>query len=122
MIRSLIFASFAVVLLATLSMPFVVIHSGETVLGGQYHITTDTALNEDMSFYFAQVTIDEGASVNGHIFLYSSTLDLRGHVTEDIHAFESDLSLGETAQVDGDVDQNDFIHWTLLLPAIAHIQ
>ena len=122
MIRSLIFASFAVVLLATLSMPFVVFHPGETVLGGQYHISSDTPLDEDMSFYFAQVTIDEGTSVNGHIFLYSSTLDLRGYVTEDIHAFESDLTLGETAHVDGDIDQNDFIHWTLLLPAIAHIQ
>jgi len=122
MIRSLIFASFAVVLLATLSMPFVVIHPGETVLGGQYHITADTPLDKDMSFYFAQVMIDEGVSVNGHIFLYSSILDLRGHVTEDIRAFESDLSLGETAHVDGDIDQNDFIHWTLLLPAIAHIQ
>jgi len=121
MVRSLIIATFAVVLLATLSMPLVVIHPGETVLGGQYHITTDTPLDEDMNFYFAQVTIDEGASVNGHIFLYSSTLDLRGHVTEDIHAFESDLTMQETARVDGDIDQNDFIHWTLLLPAIAQV-
>ena len=121
MVRSLIIATFAVVLLATLSMPLVVIHPGETVLGGQYHITTDTPLDEDMNFYFAQVTIDEGASVNGHIFLYSSTLDLRGHVTEDIHAFESDLTMHETARVDGDIDQNDFIHWTLLLPAIAQV-
>ena len=121
MVRSLIIATFAVVLLATLSMPLVVIHPGETVLGGQYHITTDTPLDEDMNFYFAQVTIDEGASVNGHIFLYSSTLDLHGHVTEDIHAFESDLTMRETARVDGDIDQNDFIHWTLLLPAIAQV-
>jgi len=121
MVRSLIIATFAVVLLATLSMPLVVIHPGETVLGGQYHITTDTPLDEDMNFYFAQVTIDEGASVNGHIFLYSSTLDLRGHVTEEIHAFESDLTMHETARVDGDIDQNDLIHWTLLLPAIAQV-
>jgi hypothetical protein len=121
MIRSLMILSLATVLLATLSMPFLVLHPGETILGGQYHITSDTPLEKDMSFYFAQVTIDEGALVDGHIFLYSSTLDLRGHVTEDIHAFESNLTLRETARVDGKIDATDFIHWTLLLPAIAQV-
>ena len=121
MIRSLVIFSLATVLLATLNMPFLVVHPGETVLGGQYHIASDTSLEKDMSFYFAQVTIDEGALVDGHIFLYSSTLDLRGHVTEDIHAFESNLTLRETAQVDGEVDETDFIHWTLLLPTIAQV-
>ena len=121
MMRNLIISTLIVVLLATLSMPFLVLHSGEFVLGGQHHITSTTALEKDISFYFAQVTIDEDALVNGHVFLYSSTLDLRGHVTEDIHAFESDLTLFETAQVDGEVDQNDFIHWTLLLPPLAQI-
>ena len=121
MIRSLIISSFAAVLLATLSMPFLVLHPGELVIGGQHHITSTTVLEKDISFYFAQVTIDEDALVNGHVFLYSSTLDLRGRVTEDIHAFESDLTLHEAAQVDGQVDQSDLIHWTLLLPAIAQI-
>ena len=120
MTRSLIIFPLAAVLLATLSMPFLVLHPGKTVLGGQYHITAETSLNEDISFYFSQVTIDEDALVKGQIFLYSCTLDLRGHVTEDVHAFESDLTLHETAQVDGKIDQKDFIHWTLLLPAIVH--
>ena len=121
MTRSLIISALVVVLLTTLSMPFLVLHPGEFVLGGQYHITSETSLPEDISFYFAQVTIDEGALVNGHIFLYSSTLDLHGHVTEDIHAFESDLTLYDTAHVDGKIDQNDFIHWTLLLPEIVQV-
>ena len=121
MFRSLIISTLVVVLLATLSMPFLVLHPGEFVLGGQYHITSDTSLEKDISFYFAQVTIDEGALVDGHIFLYSSTLDLRGHVTEDIHAFESNLTLRGTAQVDGKIDETDLTHWTILLPAIAKI-
>jgi len=121
MMRSLIISSFAAVFLATLSMPFLVLHPGEFVLGGQHHITSATDMEKDISFYFAQVTVDEGAFVNGHIFLYSSTLDLRGHVTEDIHVIESDLTLHETAQVDGKIDQKDFIHWALLLPEIAQI-
>ena len=121
MIRSLVIFSLATVLLATLSMPFLVLHPGEAVLGGRYHITSDTLLEKDMSFYFAQVTIDDDALVDGHIFLYSSTLDLRGHVTEDIHAFESNLTLRESAQVDGKIDETGFIHWTLLLPAIAQV-
>jgi len=118
MIRSLIILSLGAIMLFTLSMPFMVLHPGEFVLGGQHHITPDTPVKEDMSFYFAQVTIEEGAQVDGHIFLYSSTLDLRGDVTEDIHAFESDLTIRETAQVEGEIDQTDFIHWTLLLPSI----
>lgn len=121
MTRILIIFSLAAIVLSTLSMPFLVLHPGQFVLGGQYHITSETPLAEDMSFYFAQVKIEEGAKVDGQIFLYSSTLDLRGCVTEDIHAFESDLTLRETAQVDGEIDLNDFIHWTLLLPAVAQI-
>ena len=121
MFRSLIVSALVVVLLATISMPFLVLHPGEFVLGGQNHITSETPLTEDVSFYFAQVTIDEDALVNGHIFLYSSTLDVYGHVTEDIQAFESDVILHETALMDSEIDQNDFIHWTLLLPAIVQI-
>ena len=121
MMRSLIISSFVIVFLATLIMPILVLHPGEFVLGGQHHITSATALEKDISFYFAQVTVDEGALVNGHIFLYSSTLDLHGHVTEDIHAYESDLTLYEPARVDGKINQKDFIHWTLLLPAIVQI-
>jgi hypothetical protein len=121
MIRSVTIFFFATILLAIVSVPFMALHPGEFVLGGHYHIGPGETLKEDVSFYFAQVTIDEGASVDGHIFLYSSTLDLRGDVSEDIHAFESDLTLRETAQVDGEIDATDLIHWTLLLPAIAQV-
>lgn len=121
MFRSLIISLLVVVLLTTLSMPFLVLHPGKIALGGQHHITAETPLDGDVSFYFAQVTIDKDTQVDGEIFLYSSTLDLRGHVTRNIHAFESDLSLHETARVDGEIDQNDFIHWTLLLPAVVQI-
>lgn len=122
MIRSLIISALIVVLLVSMGMPLLILHPGKIILGGQYHITSNVPLNEGMNFYFAQVIIDEDAQVDGQIFLYSSTLDLHGHVTEDIHAFESDLTLRETAHVDGEIDQEDFIHWTLLLPAIAQIQ
>lgn len=121
MIRSLAFLFVAVVLGAVLCGPFTALHLGEIVLGGHYHVGTGESLNTDTSFYFAQVTIDEGASVEGHVFLYSSTLDLRGRVAEDIHAFESDLTLRESAQVEGEIDEKDIFHWTFLLPAMAHI-
>ncbi|MGD8406786.1 MAG: polymer-forming cytoskeletal protein [Anaerolineales bacterium] len=121
MTRILIIFSLAAVVLSTLSMPFLVLHPGQLVLGGQHHITSDTPLSKNVSFYFAQVKIDEDAKVEGQIFLYSSTLDIRGTVTEDIHAFESDLTLHESAHVEGEIDQNDLIHWTLLLPAIVQI-
>ena len=121
MIRSVTFFSFGAILLAALSIPFMLLLPGATVVGGHYRITPGEILHEDMHFYFAQVTIDEGASLDGHAFLFSSTMQVSGKVTEDIHAFESDLTLHETANVDGEIEQNDFIHWTLLLPAIAQI-
>jgi len=117
--RILIISALVVVLLASMSMPFLVLHSGRIIVGGQHHITSDMLLGEDMSFYFAQVTVDEDALVDGQIFLYSSTLGLHGHVTKDIHAIESDLTLHTTARVDGEIDQNDLIHWTLVLPEIV---
>lgn len=121
MSRSLIIFSFATIVLTVLSIPFMVLYPGEFVLGGHYYIAPGESLEENISFYFAQVVVDEGASVNGHVLLVSSTLDLRGNVTEDIHAFESDLTLRGTAHVEGRIDQNALIHWTLLLPALAQI-
>ena len=121
MARSLIVFSLAAVVLATLSMPFMALFPGEIILGGQHHITAETPLDKNVSFYFAQVTVDEGAQVDGHIFLCSSTLDLGGNVTNGIHAIESDLTVRNTAHIEGKIDQTDFIHWTLLLPAIARV-
>jgi hypothetical protein len=121
MIRALAILSCAAILLVIFSIPFMALHPGEIVLGGHYHIGPDVSLKKDLSFYFAQVTVDKGASVDGHVFLFSSTLDLRGDVTEDIHAFESDLTLRESAHVNGKIDKTDLTHWTLLLPAIAQV-
>jgi cytoskeletal protein CcmA (bactofilin family) len=117
MIRSLAFLPFAAILLIIVCAPFILVNSGEIVVGGHFRVGPGETLKQDVSFYFAQVRIDEGAAVDGHIFLYSSTLDLRGQVTEDIHAFESGLTIRESAQVKGEIDETDFIHWTLLLPA-----
>lgn len=121
MIRTFIVFSVSTILIAALSVPLAIAQHGMLVLGGHYRIGPGETLQEDVSFYFSQVTIEEGAQVDGHVFLYSSTLDLRGHITEDIHAFESDLTLRESAAVDGEIDDNDFIHWTVLLPAAARI-
>jgi len=119
MIRVLTIFSLATVFLTVLSLPVMILQPGAFVLGGQYHIGPGETLDNDASFYFTQVTIDEGAVVDGNVFLYSSTLDLRGEVTQNIQTFESDLTIRESARVDGKIDQNDHLHWTLLLPAIA---
>lgn len=121
MIRSLTIFSFAAILLAILGVPFMALYPGEFVLGGHYHIGPGESFKEDINFYFAQVTIDEGASIDGHVFLFSSTLDLRGNVTKDIRSFESDLILRDNAHVGGFLNENALIHWTLLLPHIAQV-
>lgn len=119
MIRALSVFSLATVLLTILSLPVMILQPGAFVLGGHYHIGPGETLDDDIRFYFAQVTVDDGAEVNGQVFLYSSTLDLYGNVAQDIHAFESDMTLHENAHVYGKIDQTDLIHWTLLLPAIV---
>jgi hypothetical protein len=121
MIRSLTIFSLAAILLTILSVPFMALYPGEFVLGGHYHIGPGESLKEDINFYFAQVTIDEGASIDGHVFLFSSTLDLRGDVTKDIRSFESELTLRDNAHVGGDLNENGLIHWTLLLPSIVQV-
>jgi hypothetical protein len=121
MIRSLTIFSLAAILLTILSVPFMALYPGEFVLGGHYHIGPGESLKEDINFYFAQVTIDEGASIDGHVFLFSSTLDLRGDVTKDIRSFESELTLRDNAHVGGDLNENALIHWTLLLPPIVQV-
>ena len=121
MIRSLVLLSFAALLIVAMFIPLTVMHPGGLILGGHYTLGPGESLQEDMSFYFAQVTIAEGAEVDGHLFLYSSLLDLRGNVTEDIHAFESNLTLREGARVGGEIDEKDFIHWTVLLPAAFRV-
>lgn len=113
--------SVAAVLLAALVAPLTVMQPGALILGGHYHIDAGEVIDEDIRFYFAQVTVDEGASVDGHVFLFSSTLDLGGDVTENIHAFESDLTVRESARVDGEISEKDLIHWTFLLPAMIQL-
>lgn len=113
--------SVATTMLAGLISPLTSWHTGTLFLGGSHQISANKSISEDVSFYFAQVTIEEGATVDGHIFLFSSTLDLAGHVTEEVHAFESDLMLRDSAKVDGEIDEEDLIHWTLLLPTIAQL-
>ena len=117
MIRTSVILLSATILLTILSIPITALQPGATIVGGQYYIGPDETLKEDMRFYFSQVIIDEGASVEGRVLLISSTLDLRGNVTEDIRAFESDLTLRKTAHVEGKIDQTAFIHWTFLLPS-----
>ena len=119
--RILAVFSLAAIFLAVLSAPLVALFPGAVVVGGHFYVGPGQTLEEDVSFFFAQVTIDEGASVDGHIFMFSSALDLGGNVSNGIRGLESDLILRETAQISGAVDETDVIHWTLLLPAIDQI-
>lgn len=121
MIRIFTLFSVVTILLTGLMGSTTTLQPRMVVLGGSHHIRQNEPLEENVSFYFAQVTIDEGASVDGQVFLFSSTLDLAGRVTEDIHAFESDLTLRESARVDGKIDEKDYIHWTFILPAMAQL-
>jgi hypothetical protein len=121
MIRIFAIFSVAAVILSGLVVPLSIAQPGMFVLGGHYYIGQGESLKEDISFYFTQVTIEEDAIVEGQVFLFSSTLDLAGYVTEDIHAFESDLTLRDSAQVDGEIAEKELIHWTFLLPALAQV-
>lgn len=121
MFRLFALLSIAAGLLARLVSPLSMAQLGMFVVGGSHHIHAGESLKEDVRFYFAQVTVDKGASIDGKVFLFSSTLDLGGHVSKDIRALESDLTLRQSAEVDGEIGEKDLIHWTVLLPTVAQL-
>jgi hypothetical protein len=120
MARSLLFLSIIVVVFVAatgIGFPAQLVHSS-LIVGGQYSLPAGQT-TENLTVLFANLTVPDDAVLDGSLLSFSSNVDVRGSITDGVRAIESDINFRETAQVDGQINEKDFIHWILLLPNIV---
>ncbi len=91
------------------------------VIGGEYTVQAGQPIRGDLRAIFAQVSVPEGAHVDGRIFALSSALDLAGAVTGDVLAVASDVAVRPTAQLAFAPRQRGSVSYVILLPEMARI-
>ncbi len=89
------------------------------VIGGECVIHTGDVIHGDLHVLFAQVTVQDGARVDGSITAISSTLDLAGSVGSSVLAVGSDVAVRGTAKLSESPRRVDGIPYVLLLPHIV---
>jgi hypothetical protein len=89
------------------------------VVGGAYVVRAGEVVRGNLQALFAQVTVEDGARVEGGITSLSSTLDLAGSVAGSVLAVESDVTIRATAQLVHDPRRLEAIPFVILLPPLA---
>ncbi len=92
------------------------------VIGGEYTVEPEQPIRGDLRAIFAQVTVSEGAHVDGRIFALSSALDLAGAVTGEVLTVASDVAVRPTAQLASAPRQQGSVSYVILLPQMARIE
>ncbi len=91
------------------------------VIGGAYTVVPGQPIRGDLRAIFAQVSVAEGAHVDGRIFALSSALDLAGAVSGEVLAVASDVAIRSTAQLASAPRQQGSVSYVILLPQMARI-
>ena len=94
---------------------------GSWVVGGEYVVHTGEVVSGNLQALFAQVTLEEGARIEGRILSVSSALDLAGAVSGEIVAFGSDVQVRDTASLRLSPREMDAIPYVVLLPQMARL-
>lgn len=89
------------------------------VFGGVYVVRRGEVLAGDLNVVFAQITVEEGARVQGRIRALSSVLDIAGSVDAPVVALSSDVILRESASLMKPPEQVRGIPYVVLLPRMA---
>lgn len=92
---------------------------GTYVVGGQYVVHAGEVLRGNLQTFFAQVTVEAGARVEGSITIVSSTLDLAGSVSGSVLSMGSDLTVRPGAAIDEGTRQLQGIPYVILLPSMV---
>ncbi len=87
-----------------------------TVIGGTYTLRSGDAIRGDLRTLFAQVTVEEGARVEGRITAVSSAVDISGSVGGRVLAIGSEVKLNGTADLTESPRHVDTIPYVILLP------
>jgi len=101
--KSLYFLA-AVTVIASVAFASVLFtHPAVYVIGGDYVLPEGETLNADLLMVFAQVSVEQGARINGQVISLCSELDLKGTLEEKL------------------VDW-DFFGYKILLPRLRRLQ
>lgn len=92
---------------------------GAYIVGGSSVIHSGEVVDGDLVVVFADVTLEQGAHLNGRVLSVSSALDLAGGVNGDILAVASDLTPRATASLMQAPREVKLIPFVLLLPPVA---
>ncbi len=90
---------------------------GSWVVGGEYVVHSGELVSGNVQALFAQVTLEEGARIDGRILSVSSALDLAGTVSGEIVAFGSDVQVRDTASLRLSPRELHAIPYVVLLPS-----
>jgi hypothetical protein len=93
--------------------------SNSFVVGGEYVVPRGQVLQGDLYAFFAQVFVEDGASVAGRLVGVSSTLDLAGSVGGRVLALSSDVTVRQSARLAANVGELSGVPYVVLLPRLA---
>jgi len=89
------------------------------VVGGEYVIHRGEVVTGNVDAWFAQITLEDGARVQGQIRSLSSVLNLGGKVDGTILAVGSDVIVRATAELAQHPRRVEIIPYVILLPRMA---
>jgi hypothetical protein len=89
------------------------------IIGGQYVVHAGEAVTGNLRTMFAQVTLEDGARVEGRITSLSSVLELAGTVRGQIVGIGSEIVVRNSAQLVSVPQHVGTIRYVVLLPEIA---
>ncbi len=94
---------------------------GALVIGGSCLIQRGETVHGNLYALFAQVTLEDGARLDGKIRSLSSALDLGGTATGDVLAVGSDIRVRDTAHLLETPREVGRVPYVVLLPAMARM-
>lgn len=107
------------ILLAPVTGSGVLNSPDEIAIGGTYVLHGGQQLTGNLILIFAQFTLEDGATLDGRIVSVSSVIDVRGQMRGDVLAFDSDLTIRDTARMSGSSKEIQALPYVILLPEIA---
>jgi hypothetical protein len=88
------------------------------IIGGKYTVLASQTLPSNLRALFAQVTLQDGARIEGKITAISSTLDLAGSVDGAVLAVNSDVIVHAGARLAEAPQRVAGIPFVILLPGV----
>jgi cytoskeletal protein CcmA (bactofilin family) len=92
------------------------------VIGGDYVVHRGEAVTGDLRTMFAQVTLEDGARIEGKILSVSSVLELAGTVRGEIVGIGSEIVVRNSAKLVSAPQHMETIRYVVLLPQIARTE